>query len=185
MVRIAVTSAAFDAIAATLPLGSVGFDLPDDVLEHVVALDHSAYSNSLTIAPETLDLLRGLRDGGHPLGLVSNMTLRPDLMRDDLERLELAPLLGASVFSSEVGVRKPDPRIFREALARLGAEPADTVFVGDRVVDDVGGAHAVGMRTILTRQFRHEDDPDGAADGHIDDLAELPPLIADWDDGRG
>ena len=166
-------------------LGTVGFDLPDDVIQHVVALDHSAYSNSITIAPETLALLQGLRDAGRRLGLVSNMTLRPDLMREDLGRLALAPLLDASVFSSEVGVRKPDPRIFLEALSRVGAEPSDTVFVGDRVLDDVGGAHALGMRTVLTRQFRQEEDPDGAADGHIDDLAELPGLLAAWDEPPG
>lgn len=165
-------------------LAGVGFDLPDDVIEHVVALDHSAYSNSMTVAPETLDLLRELRDGGRRLGLVSNVTLRPDLMRGDLERLGIAPLLDASVFSSEVGVRKPDERIFREALSRVGAEPSEAVFVGDRVVDDVGGAHGVGMRTVLTRQFRQEDDPEGAADGRIDDIAELPALIATWEDGR-
>ena len=162
-------------------LGSVGFDLPDDVIEHIVALDHSAYSNSLTVAPETLDLLRGLRDGGHQLGLVSNMTLRADLMRQDLDRLGISPLLDASVFSSEAGVRKPDQRIFREVLSRLGADPAEAVFVGDRVVDDIGGAHAVGMRAVLTRQFRQENDPDGAADGTIQDLAELPGLIAAWE----
>ena len=162
-------------------LGGVGFDLPDDVIEHVVALDHSAYSNSLTVAPETLGLLRGLRDGGHRLGLVSNMTLRPDLMRQDLDRLGISPLLDASVFSSEVGVRKPDQRIFYEALSRLHADPADAVFVGDRVVDDIGGAHAVGMRAVLTRQFRQEDDPDGSADGRVDDLGELPGLIAAWE----
>jgi len=164
--------------------GGVGFDLPADVIEHVVALDHSAYSNSITIAPETLDLLRGLREDGRRLGLVSNMTLRPDLMRGDLSRLGITPLFDASVFSSEVGVRKPDARIFREALSRVGTDPSDTVFVGDRVVDDVGGAHAVGMRTVLTRQFRQEDDPEGAADWTIEDLGQLPGVIAGWEDGR-
>jgi len=162
-------------------LGSVGFDLPDDVIEHVVALDHSAYSRSLTVAPETLDLLRELGEDGHRLGLVSNMTLRADLMRQDLDRLGLAPLFDASVFSSEVGVRKPHPRIFNEMLSRLATAPADAVFVGDRLVDDIGGAQAVGMRAVLTRQFRQEEDPDDAADGHIEDLRELPGVIAAWE----
>ena len=102
---------------------AIGFDLPADVIEHVVALDHSAYSNSITIEPEVLDALRSLRDGGLTLGLVSNVSLAaaPDARRTS-KRLELAPLLDAAVFSSEVGVRKPDPRIFRTALERVGAE---------------------------------------------------------------
>jgi putative hydrolase of the HAD superfamily len=152
----------------------IGFDLPDDVIDHIVALDHSAYSNSITIQSEVLQTLERLRQAGHPMGLVSNITLRPDLIRADLDRMGLGKYLDATVFSSEVGVRKPDPRIFREALHRLGAEPAETAFVGDRLYDDVSGAQAAGMRAVQTRQFRQEDDPDYAPDAVIDHLSELP-----------
>lgn len=140
-------------------LQGVGFDLPDDVLDHVIVLDHSAYANSITVEPEVLKSLEELRSDGHRMGLVSNVSLLPHLMRDDLERLGIARFLDASVFSSEVRVRKPDPRIFREALERVGTEPGETVFVGDRLYDDIGGAQAVGMRAVQTRQFRAEDDP--------------------------
>ena len=111
------------------------------------------------------------------MGLVSNISLRPDLMRADLERMGLAKYLDAMVFSSEVGLRKPDPRIFQEALDRLGIEPQETVFVGDRLYDDVSGAQAVGMRAVLTRQFRQEDDPDYAPDAVISHLSELPEVL--------
>jgi putative hydrolase of the HAD superfamily len=157
--------------------GAIGFDLPDDVIEHVVALDHSAYSNSITVEPEVLQVLRDLSGQGLALGLVSNVSLRPDLMHADLERLELAPLLGAAVFSSEVGVRKPDPRIFRTALERLGVKPQGAVFVGDRLYDDASGAQAVGMRAVQTRQFRAEEDPDLHPDAVIDHLRELPGAL--------
>jgi putative hydrolase of the HAD superfamily len=159
-------------------LGAIGFDLPDDVIQHIVALDHTAYSKSLTVGPEVLAILDRLRADGYRLGLVSNLTLVPELIRQDLERMGLADRLDAMVFSSEVGVRKPDPRIFREALDRLGTEPAETVFVGDRLYDDVSGAQAVGMRGILTRQFRQENDPDFAPDAVIEDLKELPDVVA-------
>jgi putative hydrolase of the HAD superfamily len=155
----------------------IGFDLPDDVIDHIVALDHSAYSNSITIQSEVLQTLERLRQAGHPMGLVSNITLRPDLIRADLDRMGLGKYLDATVFSSEVGVRKPDPRIFREALHRLGAEPAETAFVGDRLYDDVSGAQAAGMRAVQTRQFRQEDDPDYAPDAVIDHLSELPAAL--------
>src|SRR3989442_8166552 len=97
-------------------LAGIGFDLSRDVVEHIVALDHSSFSNSITVEPEVLDMLRRLRRDGYKLGLVSNVSLRPDLMRADLDRLGIAELLDGSVFSSEIGVRKPDPRIFQEAL---------------------------------------------------------------------
>ena len=159
-------------------LGAIGFDLPDDVIRHIVELDHTAYSKSLAVDPEVLAILDRLRADGYRLGLVSNLTLVPDLIRQDLERMGLAHRLDAMVFSSEVGVRKPDPRIFREALDRLGTQPVETVFVGDRLYDDVSGAQAVGMRGVLTRQFRQEDDPDSAPDAVIEDLKELPDVVA-------
>ena len=114
------------------------------------------------------------------MGLVSNLSLRAALVREDLERLRLAPFLQAMVFSSEIGFRKPDPRIFQAALERLGAGPAGTVFVGDRLLDDVNGAHAVGMRAVQTRQFRQETDPDVTPDAVIDHLTELPGVLARW-----
>ena len=158
-------------------LSGIGFDLPDDIIEHIVALDHSAYSNSITVEPEILAALDELRRARYRMGLVSNISLRPDLMRADLERMGLAKYLDAMVFSSEVGLRKPDSRIFQEALDRLGVEPQETVFVGDRLYDDVSGAQAVGMRAVLTRQFRQEDDPDYAPDAVISHLSELPEVL--------
>jgi putative hydrolase of the HAD superfamily len=158
-------------------LGAIGFDLPPDVLEHVVVLDHSAYSNSIEVTPEVLETLDRLKGEGYRMGLVSNLTLRPDLMRADLDRWGLMTYLDATVFSSEVGVRKPDARIFREALERLETRPTTTVFVGDRLYDDISGAQAVGMRAVLTRQFRQEDDPAYAPDGVIEHLRELPDVI--------
>lgn len=161
-------------------LAAVGFDLPDDVLDHIVALDHSAYSRSITIEPDILDVVRALRERGYRLGLVSNVSLLPHLMREDLDRLGLGPLLHTAVFSSEVGVRKPDPRIFTEALGRIGADPAETVFVGDRLYDDVTGARGVGMRAVQSVQFRVEDDPEVRPDGQVRHLSELPSLLEGW-----
>jgi HAD superfamily hydrolase (TIGR01662 family) len=161
-------------------LAGIGFDLPDDTIEHIVHLDHSAWSNSLTVEPEVLDVLKGLQDAGYAMGLVSNVSLYPDLMQRDLERLGLAAYLKAAVFSSEVGYRKPDARIFRVALERVGVEPQQAVFVGDRLYDDVGGAQAVGMRAVQTRQFRQEEDPEARPDAVIDHLRELPEVLRRW-----
>lgn len=162
-------------------LAAIGFDLPEDTIGHIVELDHSAYSKSLTVQPEVLATLATLRRAGYRMGLVSNVSLLPHLMRADLDRLGIASYLDASVFSSEVGVRKPDPRIFAEALRRIDASPAETVFVGDRLYDDVGGAKAVGMRTVLTRQFRTEEDPEIEPDWVIGHIRELPGALGGGD----
>ena len=161
-------------------LESIGFDLPPDVLDHIVALDHSAYSNSLSTEPDVMATLEALRSAGYRMGLVSNMTLMAELMRRDLDRVGLLTYLDVTVFSSETGVRKPDPRIFREALTRLEADPTETVFVGDRLLDDVTGAQGVGMRAVHTRQFRIEEDPTVQPDATIERLSELPAVLESW-----
>jgi HAD superfamily hydrolase (TIGR01662 family) len=160
--------------------GAIGFDLPDDVIAHIVHLDHEAYSNSIVVEPDVLATLEDLRRNGYRMGLVSNVSLLPELMRADLEKLGIASYFDAAVFSSEVGVRKPDARIFREALDRMGLQAAQAVFVGDRLYDDVGGAQAVGMRTVHTRQFRQEDDPSVQPDAVIQHLKELPGILRRW-----
>jgi FMN phosphatase YigB (HAD superfamily) len=77
-----------------------------------------------------------------------------------------------------VGTRKPDPAIFADALGKVGTEAAATVFVGDRLVDDVGGARAAGMRTVLTRQFRQEEPGhDLRPDAVIERLTDLPAAL--------
>jgi putative hydrolase of the HAD superfamily len=161
-------------------LSAIGFDLPDDTIQHVVQLDHSAWSNSLTVEPEVLMVLEGLRADGYELGLVSNVSLYHDLMMADLERMGLLPLLKAAVFSSDVKVRKPDARIFRTALERLEVEPMHALFVGDRLYDDVGGAHSVGMRAVQTCQFRCEEDPEARPEAVIAHLRELPEVLQRW-----
>jgi len=162
-----------DVLAQTL-----GLTVPADVVQHVVALDHSAYSKTITVSGETLSVLRTLRERGLLLGLVSNVALLPHLMRADLESLGILDLLDATTFSSEVGTRKPDPAIFADALTKLGVEAASAVFVGDRVLDDVGGAKRAGMHAVLTREFRQEE-PDGspAPDAVIERLDELPGVL--------
>lgn len=159
---------------------AIGFDLPDDVIRHILHLDHSAYSNSIVVEPNVLATLDSLRGEAYRMGLISNVSLLPDLMRADLDRLGIGALLETSVFSSEVGVRKPDPRVFREALDRVGSQPGETVFVGDRLYDDVSGAQAVGMRAVQTVQFREESDPTVTPDAVIRHLSELPALLRAW-----
>jgi HAD superfamily hydrolase (TIGR01509 family) len=159
---------------------AIGYELPSELLHEVAEIDHDSFSHSLVAPESTLSTLRALKDSGLRLGLVSNVSLFPHRMRGDLESLGLAALLDGAVFSSEVGVRKPDPRIFVQALRQIGGEATSAVFVGDRLNDDVVGAQAVGMRTILTREFRQEDPGDVEPDAVVERLADVPDVVAGW-----
>ena len=79
-------------------------------------------------------------------------------MRRTLEELGVAERVDRIVLSGEVGVRKPAPGIFEQALAQLGLDPLEAVFVGDRLVEDIAGAAAVGMSTVQALWFRADED---------------------------
>jgi putative hydrolase of the HAD superfamily len=70
------------------------------------------------------------------------------------------------VFSSEVGFRKPDPRIFERVLEALGVAPENALFVGDRLYEDVRGAGELGMTTVQALWFRADEHPEGAEPDH-------------------
>lgn len=95
--------------------------------------------------PDAVPCLESLRPR-FALGLVTNGP--SDLQRDKLAASGLAPFFPVTAISREVGVPKPNPRIFASALERLGVEPAEAVHVGDSLRRDVAGAQAAGIRAI-------------------------------------
>ena len=107
-----------------------------------------------------------------PLALVSNHTTTAQLRK--IARLELEPYLTAIVTSEEVGVEKPDARIFRAALDALGVDAPRAVMIGDDAAVDIAGARAVGLRTVLTTEFGAATAP---ADVVVSSLAEVPAAV--------
>lgn len=116
--------------------------------------------------PAAIELLGGLRRRGLAVGLVSNTIDPPEVLVDDLELMGIAGLIDAAVFSSQLGVRKPHPAIYRHVLDRLGVEPRQALFVGDRVLEDVIGPAGVGMRTCIAVYFR-QDGGDRTLAGYV------------------
>jgi putative hydrolase of the HAD superfamily len=90
-----------------------------------------------------LDFLRGLRET-LKVGLISNAWsgLRPWIVSHKFE-----DAFDVMVISAEVGIMKPDPRIFQFALEQLDVAPAEAVFVDD-FIENVEGARAFGMQAI-------------------------------------
>jgi putative hydrolase of the HAD superfamily len=90
--------------------------------------------------------------------------------RSKLEAAGLRARFEVVVTSGKVGCSKPDPGIFRAALAAVGCEPADAVMAGDNVLRDVAGAQAAGLRGVWVD--REDGDPRGVTpDARLADLA--------------
>jgi putative hydrolase of the HAD superfamily len=150
----------------------LGLPLDPLVIEHLVAsfeeASHSGRVIALEGARETLSRLQGQ---GVAIALICDTGLTPGrVVRRHLERLGLLEPLSAQIFSDEVGIPKPHARIFRAALDALGVKPEETVHVGDLLRNDIGGARALGMRSVRIR-CSHDDrealpEADGVADSH-------------------
>jgi putative hydrolase of the HAD superfamily len=142
-------------------VAGLGADLDDDELERFLEAEHAAWEPARSLGDSTHALLDALRKRGLKTGLVSNAFDPPALLHRDLEQMGLGERLDVAVFSSETGKRKPHHSIFETALERLGVEPAQAVFVGDRRYEDVRGAKEVGMTTVQAYWFRADDDERG------------------------
>ena len=91
-----------------------------------------------------------------------------------MQRWGLSELFDVRVVSSDVGVAKPHPRIFQIALDRLGTPAENAVYVGDRLIPDVGGPHAIGMKAVLIEvDHRVESHPEIVPDARVKELPEL------------
>lgn len=103
------------------------------------------YSAWYSLYPETLPVLEELKNRGYTLAVVANWA--PSLGRF-LREFELDGYFGAAVASGEVGLSKPDPYIFHQALKRTGLAAADVLHVGPSVTRDVTGALRAGIKPV-------------------------------------
>lgn len=142
-------------------LWDFGVEVDDAELTRFLEAEHSAWEPARQVAAHAPALLEALRGRGLKLGLVSNAFDPGWLLHRDLEQMGLAERLDFAVFSSEVGMRKPHPAIFERALDALGLAAAETVFVGDRLYEDIRGAGELGMTTVQALWFRADEHPEG------------------------
>jgi len=96
--------------------------------------------------PEVPAVLHSLREGGSRLVVVSNWDVS---LPEALAQAGIAELVDGVIASAEVGAAKPDPEIFRRALALAGARAERAVHVGDSLELDVEGARAAGIEPVL------------------------------------
>ena len=122
------------------------FDLSPGAADEVLELRGAVTRNGLVPVPGAAETIAELRERGLKTGLIT-------VCSEDVPRLwaETAfnGLFDAEVFSSSVGLRKPDPRIYRLALDELGVAAQESMFVGDGANDELAGAERVGMTAVM------------------------------------
>ena len=123
-----------------------------DLGNTLIAEDYSGLpieKQKVKVLPGADELISKL-DGKVKLGIVSNTTsISAEQIRVKLAEVELADKFEVIIATAELGVHKPDPAPIKLALEKLGANPEKSLFVGDRMTDQIA-ARAAGMDFIFT-----------------------------------
>ena len=111
------------------------------------------------------------------LALVSNCAVGTDKLIDSLG---LADFFSCIILSYQVGVRKPDKRMYLEALSCLKLEAHECIFVADEI-SDLEGAREIGLKTMLVRQgldtFQGAENKNFKPDFEISQISEIARLL--------
>jgi len=142
-------------------------------LDHATAREAMLAALRFRAFPDALPLLRTLRERGVRVVAASNWDAS---LPEGLERTGLAPYLDGAVSSAVVGAAKPDPAVFRAALAHAGCEAGEAFHVGDSMQGDVEGARAAGIRVALLDRYGSSPDPPPGVP-KLSSLDEVPSVI--------
>jgi len=143
-----------------------------------LAAIEAAGADAITAAdlyPDARPCLEALRAAGYYLGIAGN---QPARTADLLRALDLPhDTLGTS---SGWGVYKPDPAFFRKLVECSGHTPAEILYVGDRIDNDIRPAASAGLRTAFLKRgpWAYLTYQPGEADLELTTLADLPAHLA-------
>jgi len=129
---------------------------PEDNDIKLAARIRRDYDRRVMTTPRSgaVEVLSRLKRRGHKIGLISNCTPDAPLIWPDTP---FASLFDVAVFSCSVGMMKPDHRIYKLTVERLGVEPKDCLYVGNGSRGELRGAHEVGMYPVLITPGMNEE----------------------------
>ena len=139
----------------------LGVAVSEEEVRVWIAVRGEAYRRHQRAVPGARPVLRHVRSEGCHVGVVTN-NLAAEQERK-IRDIGLSGLLDSLTVSETAGFWKPDPRIFRAALAGVPCRPEESVMVGDSLRSDIRGAHRAGIPAVWLdrRTYRSERRPPG------------------------
>ncbi|HEX3592273.1 MAG TPA: HAD-IA family hydrolase [Pseudonocardiaceae bacterium] len=135
--------------------------------------------------PAVVPVVMALRERGLRTGVLSS-TMWPGAWHEEILRRDGArDCFDACVWTSDVQWTKPNAAAFRAAMDAVGVDdPAECVYVGDRMYDDISGAKALGMKAVFVPHSKIPPEQqvpvDIEPDAVINDLPDLLPIVDSW-----
>lgn len=159
----------------------VQFSVPpsEEVIVGGLEVFYQALLEHRKLIPGTVEMLRDLKDRGYLIGLISDVAwgLPSYFPMRDMTFYGLDGFFDDLVFSSDVGLRKPNPSIFRIALDNLGVTAIESAYVGNNLQVDVKGALEVGLKAILKKSNYFFPDETIVPHARVDDWSELRGVL--------
>jgi putative hydrolase of the HAD superfamily len=144
---------------------------------HFAWLWYEPLSKIATADPKIKETLISLKGLGLKLGILSNTFVNAHSLEKQLKQLGILDFFTVRMYSYEFDFRKPDLRIFKIAVERLGEPTENIMYVGDRIDMDIKPALKMGFVPVLKAAYTNagKTPPDGTF--KITQISELPELI--------
>lgn len=128
------------------------------------------------LQPFTVEMLERLKEYGIEVGMVSNTVMSAEALEYVLNKNGIRGYFNFVMASADYGFRKPNPQIFKTALARAEMSAEETWYVGDKLEFDIVGALGVGM-TAVWYNARGEKSGDIEPDIEVKDWREFIGIV--------
>lgn len=145
---------AFDSIEANIVHICRELGVVPKNIQVVVQIRQDYIRNFITNPrPDASEVISRLKSLGYKTGLISNCS--PDTP-PVWQETPIAQLIDVAIFSSSVGLMKPDPRIYQIAAEQLEVNPSECLYIADGVSNELAGAAEVGMHPVQIKVFGDE-----------------------------
>lgn len=135
----------------------------------------------VVVYPDVHVVLETLSQHGVQLGMLTNAAQSIDMRDRELQAYGLIDYFEVRKTAGDIGTLKPHPRPFQATMEAMSVQPDEALYVGDRLHDDVGGAHSAGMRAVWIRR-----DPEATSSDEIrpnaiiDRMSQLLDVLDLW-----
>jgi len=168
----------FDSLALLQKVGrKEGITFSREQWEQVIWHWYEPLSELAQVERNLKETLTRLKDLGLKLGIVSNTFVHRVSLERHLQKLGVLDFFSIRLYSYELGLRKPDARIFRIAAEKIGEALENILFVGDRIDKDIRPALKSGMAAALKDAYTNAGKTTPSGAWRISRIAELPDLI--------
>jgi len=154
-------------------------EIPEAILRKAIRDMYTVSQLHWQPEADALPALQSLREQGYRMGLISNAGDDQDV-QTLIDKAGIRCYFDVILTSAAQGIRKPNPRIFQQALQHWGALPERAAMIGDTLGADILGAKNAGIYSVWITRRASPNQPHQETiipDGKVDALSELPSLF--------